>query len=103
MTRDQSRESFAAFVVWTASAGEEDAVERVLEQLANATRAEPGCLAYVVHRSCDDPSRYAIYERYVDEAAFQAHVESEHFRVLALEDGIPRLAGRTRETFTVVA
>jgi quinol monooxygenase YgiN len=96
-------EAFAAFVTWTARAGEEGEVQRVLLQLAKATRAEPGCLAYVVHRSHEEPSRFQIYELYVDEDAFQHHLESEHFRTLALEDGIPRLSSRTREFFALVA
>jgi quinol monooxygenase YgiN len=94
-------ESFVAFVTWNARPGEEAEVERVLEQLARDTRAEPGCLEYVVHRSREEPSRFAIYERYVGEEAFRLHVESEHFRALALEDGIPRLESRTREFFAV--
>jgi quinol monooxygenase YgiN len=94
---------FAALVSWTARPGEEEQVERVLAQLSDATRAEPGCLAYAVGRSLDDPYRYVIYERYIDEDAFKLHVGSDHFRVLALEDGIPRLATRTREFFSVVS
>jgi quinol monooxygenase YgiN len=88
---------------WTAREGEEQEVERVLQRLAPASRAEAGCIAYRVQRSVDDPRRYVIYECYADEQAFQSHIESEHFRTLGLEDGIPRLASRTREFFTVVA
>jgi quinol monooxygenase YgiN len=95
--------SFVAFVTWNARPGEEAEVERVLEQLARDTRAEPGCLEYVVHRSREEPSRFAIYERYVCEEDFRRHVESEHFRTLAIEDGFPRLESRSREFFAVYA
>jgi (4S)-4-hydroxy-5-phosphonooxypentane-2,3-dione isomerase len=94
---------FAALVSWTARAGEEEQVGRVLAQLSDATSAEPGCLGYAAGRSLDDPYRYVIYESYIDEDAFKLHLSSEHFRVLALEDGIPRLASRTREFFSVVS
>ena len=78
--------------------------ETLMPEMIEATRAnEPGCLAYVVHRSHEEPSRFQIYELYVDEDAFQHHLESEHFRTLALEDGIPRLSSRTREFFALVA
>ncbi len=92
-----------AVASWTAQAGEEAEVERVLAQLAQASRAEAGCIAYSAHRSIEDPSRYLIYECYVDEEAFQRHIESEHFRVLALKDGFSRLASRSRESYTLLA
>jgi quinol monooxygenase YgiN len=101
-SRAATSRSFAAVVTWTARPGEEEEVQRILQRLASATRAEPDCLQYVAHRSLDDPGRYLIYECYVDEHAFRAHVESEHFRRLALEDGFQRLAARTREFYSVV-
>jgi quinol monooxygenase YgiN len=101
--RTRTDRSFAALVTWTARPGEEEEVERILGQLASATRAEPDCLHYIAHRSLEDRSRYLIYECYVDERAFQAHVNSAHFRALALEDGIPRLASRTRDFYGVMS
>ena len=59
-------------------------------------RAPNPVFPYDVHRSREDPARYLVYERHADEHAFQRHVDSERFRALDLEDGIPRLAGRTR-------
>jgi quinol monooxygenase YgiN len=89
-----------AYVViarWTAEPGEEDAVAAALAALTGPSRAEPGNLTYVVHRDLEDPHRFVIYESYVDEAAYTAHAESEHFRVHGKEDGIPRLTSRERE------
>ena len=89
-----------AYVViarWTAKDGEEDAVANALSQLIEPSRAEPRNLTYVVHRDPEDPRRFVIYERYVDEAAYKAHAESEHFRIHGKEDGIPRLTSRERE------
>ena len=94
---------FAVLASWTVRAGEAQEVERVLQQLARASRSEAGCITYSAHRSVDEPSQYLIYECYVDEQAFERHIESEHFRVLALEDAIPRLASRSRKSYTVVA
>lgn len=89
--------AFALIARWTAEEGEEDAVAAALSQLVEPSRAEPGNLAYVVHRDADDATRFVIYERYVDEAAYEAHGASEHFRRHAIEDGIPRLRSRERE------
>jgi autoinducer 2-degrading protein len=89
-----------AYVViarWTAKDGEEEAVAAALSNLIEPSRAEPGNLAYVVHRDPADPRRFVIYERYVDAAAFEAHAASEHFKRHGLEDGIPRLESRECE------
>ncbi len=82
---------------WTAKEGEEEAVAAALAKLTEPSRAEPGNLAYVVHRDPEDRRRFVMYERYVDVAAYEAHAASEHFRRHGLEDGIPRLESRERE------
>ena len=89
-----------AYVViarWTAKDGEEDAVAAALTQLIEPSRAEPGNLTYVVHRDPEDARRFVIYESYVDADGYAHHADSDHFRRLGIEDGIPRLASRERE------
>ena len=44
-----------------------------LRPLAAATRQEPGCRLYLVHRDPDDPRRVFLYEQYDDQAALDAH------------------------------
>ena len=91
-----------AYVVvarWRANAGSEERVIAVLEELTRATRAEPGCVGYQPHRSTDDPRDFLIYEQYADEAAFQAHIESEHFTRLVLEEAVPELLESRDRTF----
>lgn len=57
---------------------EADAIEQ-LEKMAAAVEAnEPGVLAYVFHRSQDDPMQVVLYESYVDDDAFQAHMQTPH-------------------------
>lgn len=50
---------------------------------ANATaslRDEPGGLRFDVHRATDDPTRFFLYELYVDRAAFEvAHRSAPHY------------------------
>jgi quinol monooxygenase YgiN len=86
---------------WRARAGEEDAVARAFEEIVPASRAEPGMVAYQVHRDPADPAVFTIYERYRDEAAYQAHIDSEHMQRLGFGDAIPRLEGREREFLVV--
>jgi quinol monooxygenase YgiN len=76
---------------WWAKAGREDRVVEVLEELARASNAEPGCRLYQPHRASDDPRAFFIYEQYEDEAAFEAHVASEHFKRLVEGEAIPDL------------
>ena len=60
-------------------AGAEAQAIACFENLAPASRAEPGCVGYNVHRSRDNPRRFLVYELYRDEAALEAHRQSPHF------------------------
>lgn len=46
---------------------------------AASVRDEPGCLTFDVLRDRSDPDRVWLYEVYVDEAAFEAHMHTAHF------------------------
>jgi len=41
--------------------------------------AEPGCLRFDVAQSRDDPTRFVLWEWYVDEAASQYHKTTPHY------------------------
>jgi quinol monooxygenase YgiN len=71
-------------VNWLAHAGHEKEVAVVFSKLQAASRQEPGCLLYMVHRHTDDPRRFFIYERYRDAAALEAHRNSPHFQEYAV-------------------
>jgi quinol monooxygenase YgiN len=70
-------------VTWIAKPGRQSNAERLFRQLTKASRQEPGCLIYVVHRHSDDPSHFFIYEQYKDEAALEAHRQTSHFLEIA--------------------
>ena len=44
-----------------------------------ASIREPGNVRFDVLRIPDDPTRFALYEAYVDEAAARAHKETPHY------------------------
>jgi quinol monooxygenase YgiN len=94
--------AFVCSATWTAQPGTEDVVRGALARLAPASRAEPGCQAYVVHQDPDQPAVFQIFEVYDDEAAFRAHGSSPHFAEHALGTAIPLLAGRERVFTTVL-
>jgi quinol monooxygenase YgiN len=66
-------------VVWQAKPGHESEVADLFRKLTEASRKEPGCLMYQVHRHKDAPARFFIYEQYKDEAALEAHKQTPHF------------------------
>lgn len=71
-------------VTWTANSGHEEEVADIFATLQAASRQEPGCLMYIVHRHKTDPRQFFIYEQYRDEAALQAHHETPHFQEYAI-------------------
>jgi (4S)-4-hydroxy-5-phosphonooxypentane-2,3-dione isomerase len=83
-------------VTWVATPGEEERVADVLRAMVPLTRAEPGCIQYTAHRSVDDPRRFFLFEEYVDEAALQAHTETDHFQRHVIGEAVPRLERRER-------
>jgi quinol monooxygenase YgiN len=67
-------------VTWVASPEHEDEVVEIFRKVQAASRQEPGCAMYVVHRHKTDPRRFFIYEQYRDDAALEAHRNSPHFQ-----------------------
>ena len=55
-----------------------------VQQLAEASRLEPGCVTYIPHELAGDSSLVMIYEQYRDEAALEAHRASPHFHKYAI-------------------
>lgn len=61
--------------------GHEEAFDSLTAEIVASIRAtEPGTLLYLTHTERDSPDVRVFYELYRDEAAFQAHEESEHVR-----------------------
>lgn len=46
---------------------------------AHATRREPGNVRFDVLQQNEDPTRFALYEVYHDEAGFKAHQQTPHY------------------------
>jgi quinol monooxygenase YgiN len=88
--------TFVLTVNWRAQDGKEDEVAEILTQIGEASRAEPGTLAFVIHRSPNDPHEFFLYEQYRDQEAYQAHQQTPHFKDLVLARATPMLARRDR-------
>ena len=72
-------------VTWVANPGHEEEVAQIFGKLEVASRQEPGCLMYIVHRHKDDSRTFFIYEQYRDNAALHAHKETAHFQEYAVK------------------
>jgi quinol monooxygenase YgiN len=90
-------------VIWVAREGERDAVADILRRMMPLSRAEPGCLQYDAHRDPDDADTFVLFERYVDEAALEAHAASPHCQELVVQQALPLLASRKRTSLIPLA
>jgi quinol monooxygenase YgiN len=92
-----------AYVVsakWRAKPGKEDRLKALCEEMTEPSRAEPGNVFYQAQRSVEDPGLFYLYEQYVDEAGYEAHMDSEHFTRLVKGEAIPELLeSREREFY----
>lgn len=66
------------YAQFTAEEGQGDAVAALLRGYGDDVSAEPGNVRFDAHRLEADPQSFFVYEEYVDEAAFQAHLATEH-------------------------
>ena len=88
---------------FVAQDGHGDEVSELLAEMTPFSKSEPGCRAYIINRSVDDPNKFLLYEQYVDASAFAAHRENPEFQRIILGSVVPLLAERGREIFEVVA
>jgi (4S)-4-hydroxy-5-phosphonooxypentane-2,3-dione isomerase len=94
--------AYCLTVTFTVKEGELDAVLAAMRPLVEASRREPGCLLYQAHRDPEDENRFLLYEQYEDEAAFQAHHESEHFNTYAVAEMFPRRENSERTAWVTI-
>jgi quinol monooxygenase YgiN len=77
---DQDVAVLTVIAQYRAAPGSGNEVAAVLAVHGVASRDEAGCLRFDVYRSVDDTDCFVLYEQYVDEAAFEAHRRTPHFR-----------------------
>ena len=89
-----SRDGLIALGLARAKPGTEVELGRRLAGLVALTRAEPGCLAYDLHRSQTDPAVWVLIEAWGSAADLAAHVGSAHLQAFLAQadevlDGAP--------------
>jgi quinol monooxygenase YgiN len=88
--------AFVVIAQYWVRAGEEEKVARALREMVTPTRAEPGNLDYQVFRDPNQPSLFVLFEKYADEAAFDAHRATAHFGTWLAGQVLPALDNRIR-------
>ena len=82
------------FAKWQVKEGQLKSVLEHLPELATKSRREEGNLFFKIHQSISDVNTLMLFESYVDEAAVQAHRNSDHFKNLVLGKIVPDLENR---------
>ena len=67
-------------VVLEAAPGREQELGSLLSSLVEPTRAEAGCLSYELSASREKPGVFFFYEKFADQNALDAHVNTPHFQ-----------------------
>jgi (4S)-4-hydroxy-5-phosphonooxypentane-2,3-dione isomerase len=75
-----------------------DAFMKKLDDNARAARTEPGCRQFEVLVDPKDRTKVMLFEVYNDEAAFEAHQATPHFKTYVAE-AVPMLASRERSVW----
>ncbi len=85
---------------YTVSDGFGDKVAELLKGYVPKVLTEPGCIAFDVYRSNDNPNRFVLVEQYTGQAAVEAHMSADHFDEVAVKQIRPLLADRSVEFLT---
>lgn len=60
--------------------GKGDEFEQEFRKLAPKVLKDPGTIAYVLHRSTNDPNKFFFYEKYESQEALKNHSQTPHFK-----------------------
>jgi quinol monooxygenase YgiN len=94
--------AYVVAAIWRAKEGQADTILRVIEKMTPLSRQEPGCLFYQAHRSPTDSHLFFLYEQYVDEAGYEAHMATPHFEQYVKGEAIPNLESRERAFYETI-
>ena len=64
-----------------------DIFGKITQNLIEKSRAEPGCISYILLQDLEDKTKFCFVEEWKDEAAIKSHMEAEHFKALGKEAG----------------
>jgi quinol monooxygenase YgiN len=96
MERSMTETPLVLSVIIEAVSGREQELSSLLSGLVSLTRAEAGCLSYELNTSREKPGVFLFYEKFADQKALDAHVNSAHFQnFLKQREGNDPIANQT--------
>lgn len=66
----------------SAKPAQADGLRAGLLAMLEPSRAEAGCVSYTLHESPEKPGSFVFYEIWKDDAAFDFHTHTAHFKQL---------------------
>lgn len=66
------------FAEFTALPGHEERVAFLVQGLTEKVRQEPGNIVFLPFTREEHPRRWFVFEQYVDDAAFEAHINADY-------------------------
>src|SRR5215216_2612579 len=94
--------SVILYAEFTAKPGSESQVEALISGLAEKVRREPGNAEFTVYRERDNSRKFFVFEQYLDEPSFEAHISAEYGVIFnqqlssLIEEGESQLTWLTR-------
>lgn len=90
------KKTFAILVTFKVKEGNEKKFEEAFPLALEATRKEPGCVAYYLNRDPDAPNTYIMYESFKGIPGLTAHLKEKHTQtllatIIPLCDGDPQI------------
>jgi quinol monooxygenase YgiN len=80
-------ETLVSIAILKAKPGQRDQLRESLLALIEPTRAEPGCLDYVLFELRDEPGTFYMREAFTSAAALEVHKATPHFQAFAAKAG----------------
>jgi quinol monooxygenase YgiN len=74
--KEATQESLALLSYLKVKPGFEDRFRKEISTIVEASRSEPGNIAWFVQEQKDDPTQFVFYTRWVDDAALTHHLQS---------------------------
>jgi quinol monooxygenase YgiN len=94
--------AFVVAALWKAKAGEEGRIHEIIKIMTPLSRKEPGNLFYQAQVSPQDPTKFFLYEQYIDSQAYEDHKATEHFQKNVFGYALQYLEAREVNTYETI-
>ena len=86
----------------TAKPDKIEETREALLKLIEKTRAEDGCVTYELMQNNTDPTDFTFVEEWSDDAALDAHLQTDHIKLIVSRAGELRAAPPDVRRYTLV-